>query len=80
MPAAGDGLAVDRAREAGALDGADQVLAEAQVVQLEVDLEEVVDHVERAPLLRDAQLGAVGHRDLERLVQDARRRLELLAL
>ena len=59
--AALDGLPVEGLGEAGALDRADQVLAQAQVVELKVDLEEVVDHVERAPLLRLLQLCPVGH-------------------
>eukprot|EP00964_Phaeocystis_antarctica_P059551 scaffold35368_cov51-Phaeocystis_antarctica.AAC.2 len=56
-----DGLPVQCLGEAGALDGADQVLAQAQVVELEVDLEEVVDDVERAPLLRLLELCTVRH-------------------
>mmetsp|Transcript_20118 Transcript_20118/g.66539 ORF Transcript_20118/g.66539 Transcript_20118/m.66539 type:complete len:274 (+) Transcript_20118:3-824(+) len=46
-----DSLPVERLREGRALDRANQVLAEPQVVDCKVDVEEGVDHDERAPLL-----------------------------
>eukprot|EP00965_Chrysotila_dentata_P125908 4161451-Pleurochrysis_carterae.AAC.1 len=46
--------------EGRSLDRPDEVLAEAQVVDRKVDLEERVDHAERAPLFGNRQRRAVG--------------------
>jgi len=59
------GMSVQPGGEGGSLHGADQVLAEAQVVDVKVDFEEGVDHAERAPLFRDGKRRAVCHRHLE---------------
>ena len=54
-----------RLGEGGPLDGAYEILAQAQVVDREVDLEEPVDDVQGAPLFRNGQSAPVGHCELE---------------
>ena len=81
--AARDDLAIERLGEALPLHRTDQVLAQPKVVQLEVDFKEIVDHVQRAPLLTGLNRRAVGDDEAERLLEDARRLLQparLLAL
>mmetsp|Transcript_3694 Transcript_3694/g.10442 ORF Transcript_3694/g.10442 Transcript_3694/m.10442 type:complete len:239 (+) Transcript_3694:440-1156(+) len=71
---------VVKGREARAVHGAYEVCAQAEVVHPEVDLEELVNYSQGAPLLGGLQGRAISDGDSEGAVEDARGLLQAVGL